>query len=114
MPRNTLTLGLLPEHKRNWRTFLLSYSGCVLVLVLFLRLHLVCPDSRSNLAKSTATEIIPLPNLEKHVVKPQPKPLKPLPAVKFDEPKLVVAKDMPRPKIEEPKIEPPKIQPAHF
>src|SRR5262249_5599475 len=68
----------------------------------------------STWAKYTVTEIIPIPNQEHHPPKPQPKPVKPLPEVKFETPKLVVAKDIPRPKMEEPKVEPPKIQATNF
>jgi len=114
MPRETLTLGLLPEPKRKWGTFLLSYTGCAIIVLLLLCIHLVWPDRMSVWAKYTVTEIIPIPNQEHHPPKPQPKPLKPLPVVKFEEPKLVVPKEMPRPKIEEAKIEPPKIQTTNF
>src|SRR5207247_4631374 len=37
-----------------------------------------------------------------------------LPEVKFETPKLIVPKEMPRPKVQEVKIEPPKIQPVKF
>ena len=114
MPRETLTLGLLPEPKRKWSTFLVSYTGCAIVVLLLLCIHLVWPDRMSVWEKYTVTEIIPLPNQEHPAPKPQPKPLKPLPVVKFEQPKLVVPKEMPRPKIEEAKIEPPKIQTTNF
>src|SRR5581483_8263234 len=67
-------------------------------------------------AKYSVTEIVPRPDLipEKPIVKPKPKVTKLLPEVKFETPKLIVPKDMPRPKVEEAKLEPPKIQPANF
>jgi TonB family protein len=114
--RDTLTLGLLPERKRNWRTFVVSYTGCAIIVLMLLSIHLIWPDRMSTWAKYTVTEIIPRPDLvpEKRVVKPQPKPLKPLPEVKFETPKLIVPKEMPKPKIEEARIEPPKIQQVNF
>jgi TonB family protein len=69
------------------------------------------------LDRYTVTEIIPRPDLvpEKPIVKPQPKVTKLLPPVKFEAPKLIVPRDIPRPKtVEEARIEPPKIQPANF
>src|ERR1051326_8266632 len=114
--RDTLTLGLLPERKRNWRTFLVSYTGCTIIVLMLLCIHLIWTDHLGVLGKYTVTEIIPRPDLvpEKPVVKPKPKITKPLPAVKFETPKLIVPKDMPKPKVEEAKIEPPKIQPVNF
>jgi len=114
--RETLTLGLLPEKKRDWRTFLFSYSLCLSVLLLVLLARLIWPDRMSSWAKYTVTEIIPRPDLvpEKPIVKPRPKITKLLPEVKFETPKLIVPKEMPRPKVQEVKIEPPKIQPVKF
>ncbi len=114
--RETLTLGLLPEKKRDWRTFLFSYSLCLSVLLLVLLARLIWPDRMSSWARYTVTEIIPRPDLvpEKPIVKPRPKITKLLPEVKFETPKLIVPKEMPRPKVQEVKIEPPKIQPVKF
>ncbi len=114
--RDTLTLGLLPEKKRDWRIFLFSYSLCVVLVLMMLVARLIWPDRMSKWAKYTVTEIIPRPDLvpEKPIVKPKPKVTKLLPAVKFDTPKLIVPKEMPRPKIQETKIEPPRIQPVNF
>src|SRR5215813_10376382 len=114
MPRETLTLGLLPEPKRKWGTFLVSYTGCAIIVAILLCIHLIWPDRMSVWEKYTVTEIIPLPSQEHQAPKPQPKPIKPLPVVKFEQPKLVVPKETPRPKIEEAKIEPPKIQTTNF
>ena len=114
--RETLTLGLLPEKKRDWRTFLFSYSLCLSVLLLVLLARLIWPDRMSSWARYTVTEIIPRPDLvpERPIVKPRPKITKLLPEVKFETPKLIVPKEMPRPKVQEVKIEPPKIQPVKF
>ncbi len=75
LARETLTLGLLPEKKRDWRTFLFSYSMCVVLVLMMLVARLIWPDRMSNWAKYTVTEIIPRPDLvpEKPIVKPKPK-----------------------------------------
>lgn len=116
MPSNeTLTLGLVPEKKRDWRTFLFSYGVCVVLVLFMLLARLIWPEHMSSWAKFTVIEIIPRPDLvpEKRVL-PKPKITKLLPAVKMETPKLVVPKDMPKPKVVEAKIEPPKIQPVNF
>jgi TonB family protein len=110
----TLTLGLLPEHKRDWRTFLFSYTMCVVVVLLMLLARLIWPVSMTMSAKYSVTDVIVRPDLvpEKIETQPTPKVLKLLPAVKMEAPKLIVPKDLPRP--QEAKLEPPKIQPANF
>ena len=112
MPRETLTLGLLPERKRNWRTFAVSYTGCAVIVMMLLCIHLIWPDRMSTWAKYTVTEIIPRPDLvpEKPIIKPKLKITKLLPEVKFETPKLIVPREMPKPKLIEAKLEPPKIQ----
>src|SRR5216683_221864 len=115
MAPETLTLGLLPEKKRNWRTFLFSYSMCLFLVLLMLVARLIWPDRMNVWGRYTVTEIIPPPDLipEKPIIKPKPK-MKLLPAVKFEKPKLIVPKEIRDPKVQEAKIEPPKIQPVNF
>src|SRR6266487_1238925 len=114
--REMLTLGLLPERKRNWRTFVVSYTGCTIIVLMLLCIHLVWPDRMSTWAKYTVTEIIPRPDLvpEKPIIKPKPKVTKLLPEVKFEAPKLIVLREMPKPKVEEARVEPPRIQQVNF
>jgi len=109
-----LTLGLLPDKKLDWRKFVLSYGICFFLLLCLLISRLLWPDHMSVWAKFTVTEIIPRPDLvpEKPVVKAKPKITKPLPEAKFEAPKLVVPKEIPKPKLAVAKIEPPKIQPV--
>ena len=116
VPPETLTLGLLPEKKRNWRTFLFSYSMCLFLVLLMLLARLIWPDRMNVWGRYSVTEIIPPPDLvpEKPIVKPKPKMTKLLPAVKFETPKLIVPKEIRQPKVQEAKIEPPKIQPVNF
>jgi len=112
----TLTLGLLPDKKLDWRKFMLSYGIVLFLLFALLISHLIWPDRMGLLANYTVTEIIPRPDLvpEKPIVKRQPKVTKLLPEVKFEAPKLIVPREMPRPRVEEAKVEPPKIQPVNF
>src|SRR6266568_2945317 len=116
LARATLTLGLLPEKKRDWRTFLFSYSMCVVLVLMMLVARLIWPDRMSTWAKYTVTEIIPRPDLvpEKPIIKPKPKVTKLLPEVKFEAPKLIVLREMPKPKVEEARVEPPRIQQVNF
>jgi TonB family protein len=109
-----LTLGLLPEHKRDWRTFLFSYSFCVVLVLLMLLARLIWPERMTIWAKYSVTDVIVRPDLvpEKLEIRSKPKVVKLLPVVKMEAPKLIVPKDLPRPA--EAKLEPPKIQPANF
>src|SRR5256714_2073763 len=113
-PNETLTLGLLPEEKRDWRTFLFSYSCCLALVLLLLLARLIWPVSITTPAKYSVTDVIVRPDLvpEKIEAHIKPKIAKLLPAVKMEAPKLIVPKDLPRQEVA--KLEPPKIQPAHF
>jgi len=109
----TLTLGLLPEQKRDWRTFLFSYTMCVVLVLLMLLARLIWPVSMTMSAKYSVTELIERPDLiPEKIETPKPKIVKLLPAVKMEAPKLIVPKDLPR--TQEAKLEPPKIQPTNF
>jgi TonB family protein len=111
-----LTLGLLPNRKLDWRKFVLSYGIVLFLLVFALFAHLIWPDRMSVWGRYTVTEIIPRPDLvpERPILKPQPKVAKLLPAVKFETPKLVVPKELSKPKVEEAKLDAPKLQPVNF
>ena len=108
-----LTLGLLPDKKLDWRKFVLSYGICFFVLLCLLISRLLWPDHMSVWAKFTVTEIIPRPDLvpERPMVKAKPKITKPLPEARFEARKLVVPREIPKPKLGVAKIEPPKMQP---
>ena len=62
MPRN-LTMGLLPEQKRDWRTFATSYGIEILVLLLLISAGLFFPDELRLSQKYTVTELVPRPDL---------------------------------------------------
>jgi TonB family protein len=112
----TLTLGLLPEKKLDWRKFVLSYGIVLFLLFALLISRLIWPEHMGLRGRYTVTEIIPRSDLvpEKRVLKHQPKVAKLLPPVKFEAPKLIVPKDLPHPKVQEAKLEPPRIQPTNF
>jgi len=112
-PNETFTLGLLPEEKRDWRTFLFSYTMCAALVLLMLLARLIWPVSMTMPAKYSVTDVIVRPDLvpEKIEAELKPKIARLLPAVKMEAPKMIVPKDLPR---QEAKLEPPKIQPAHF
>ena len=114
LPNDSLTLGLLPDKKLDWRKFVLSYVIVVCLLLMLLLSRLIWPDRMSIWGKFTVTEIIPRPDLipEKPVMRPKPTLTKLLPATQFETPKLVVPKDMPKPKAVEAKLEAPKLQPV--
>ena len=112
----SLTLGLLPEKKLDWRKFVLSYGIVAFLLLVMLISRLIWPDSMSLWSNYRIVELVPRPDLvpEKPILKPQPKMTKLLPAVKFEAPKLIVPRDMPKPRVEEAKVEAPKIKPVNF
>jgi len=109
----SLTLGLLPDRKLDWRKFVLSYGICLFLVLCLLVSRLVWPDRMGIWGKFTVTEIIPRPDLvPEKIVRSKPKFTKLLPEAKFEAPKLIVPKEMPKPKLVEAKLEPPKIQPV--
>ena len=111
-------LGLLPEKKWNWRTFVASY-GIVTGLILFLIFFgIIMPDTLLITANYHVTELIPRPALRPE---PPPKP-KPLPvhakllppAPVFEAPKLIVPHEIRAPKPQPQEIEPPKVTMNNF
>jgi TonB family protein len=111
-------LGMLPERKINKRAMAVSYSIIALVILILINLGLLLPD-KLQLRQYHVTELIPMPSL-----KPEPEPVKPevpkvkpklLPAVKlpvFEQPKLVVPKEV-RHEVEKP-VEAPKVVVNNF
>ena len=110
-----LTLGLLPEKKRDWRTFLVSYSLVLAIFFLGLLARLIWPDRMNSWARYTVTDILPRPDLvpEKLELKPK-KMTRMLPQGKMEAANVIVPRDLPKPKTEQARVEPPKIQPANF
>jgi TonB family protein len=110
-------LGLLPERKWNWRTFVASY-GIVTGLILFLIVFgIITPDTLQITANYHVTELIPRPALRPEPL-PKPKPLplhaKLLPPPVIETPKLIVPHEIHAPKPQPQEIEPPKVVMNNF
>src|SRR4030081_502519 len=111
-------LGLLPEKKWNWRTFVASYgflTGLILLLILF---GIIMPDTLLLPANYPVTELIARPPLGPGAL-PKPKPLpmhaKLLPREPvFQAPKLIVPKEVRARKQNPQEIEPPKVAMNNF
>lgn len=110
-----LTLGLLPEKKLDWRTFVFSYTACCVLILLVLMARLIWPDRLTVLHRYTIVELVPRPDLKP----PPPPPARPkiqriIPPAPIATPKLIVPRDAARPKPVEVRLQPPRLQPANF
>lgn len=109
-------LGLLPEKKWDWRTFVASY-GIVAALLLFLCFFgLLLPDTLKIMPNYHVTELIPRPSLRPEPVrKPKPVQAKMLPPEPvFKASKLVVPSEVRAPKPHPQEMEPPKVALNNF
>src|ERR1022692_3258145 len=110
-------LGLLPEKKWDWRTFVASY-GIVAALLLFLIFFgILLPDTLHILPNYHVTELVPRPSLRpEHMRKPKvpvhAKLLPPEPV--FQAAKLIVPHELRAPKLQPQEIEPPKVALNNF
>jgi TonB family protein len=111
-----LTLGLLPEQKRDWRTFATSYGIEIVLILLLLFAGFFFPDEIHLRQRYTVTELVPTPDLQ---IKPPPLRKAPPRAIVAKLPpvapvmtaKLFVPKDLrTRKKKEEEEKEPPKLE----
>ena len=111
-------LGLLPEKKRDWRTFAASYILITALVIFFIMLNLIMPETLKLTLNYHVTELIPRPALKPEPL-PKPKPL-PVhakllpPAPVFETPKLVVPREVHAPKPQPQEIEPPKVVVNNF
>ena len=116
-PYRGFQLGLLPERKLNKRAIATAYGLVALVLLVVISLGVFMPE-RLQLREYHVTELIPMPSL-----RPEPAPVKVvqqvkphlLPAVKlpvFEQPKLVMPKEVRR-QAPEP-VEAPKVVVNNF
>lgn len=116
-PYRGFQLGLLPERKLNKRAIATAYGLVALVLLIVLSLGVLMPD-RLQLRQYHVTELIPMPSL-----RPEPEPVKVvaqvkphlLPAVKlpvFEQPKLVMPKEVRR--VAPEPVEAPKVVVNNF
>jgi TonB family protein len=106
-------LGLLPEHKWNWRTFAASYGILTGLVLLLIVVGILATDTLLPSMNYHVTELIPRPALRPEPL-PKPKPLPlhakllPAPPV-IEEPKLIVPREMRAAKPQPQEIEPPKV-----
>jgi len=105
-------LGLLPERKIDRRALATGYTIIVLVALFLINLGLLFPD-RIQLRQYRVTSLIPLPSMrpEREPVKVKPVEIKAKllpPAPVFDQPKLIVPREIHRAPTPEP-VEAPKV-----
>lgn len=111
-------LGILPEKKWDWRTFVASY-GMVTAFVLFLAFFgVIVPETLRIAPNYHVTELVPRPSLVPEPL-PKPKPLPvqaklPPPEPVFEAAKLVVPREILAPKPQPQEIEPPKVALNNF
>jgi len=91
-------LGILPERKIDRRALVASYTFMVIMLLILINIGLLFPD-RISLKQYRVTELIPLPSLRPEpapikVVKPEVKPKLLPPAPVFEQPKLIVPREV--------------------
>ena len=111
-------LGLLPEKKWNWRTFVASYGILMCLILLLILFGIMMPDTLLITMNYHVTELIARPPLRPEAL-PKPKPLpvhaKLLPREPvFQAPKLIVPKEVRAPKQKPQEIEPPKVAMNNF
>jgi TonB family protein len=111
-------LGILPERKISWRTFVSSYGLVVLLIIVVINIGLIWPDRLVIKQNFHVTELIPLPSTQ------QPKPIQPktpkvvakllpkVPLPVFETPKLTVPQEMRAPKAQP--VEAPKVVMNNF
>jgi TonB family protein len=114
----SLQLGLLPEKKWNWRTFVASYGFLTVLILLLILFGIMMPDTLLTTVNYHVTELIPRPALRPEAL-PKPKPLpvhaKLLPREPvFQAPKLIVPREIRAPKSQPQEIEPPKVALNNF
>jgi TonB family protein len=110
---HSFQLGLLPEHKWNWRTFAASYGILTGLIVVLIIVGILATDTLLPTVNYQVTELIPRPALRPEPL-PKPKPL-PLHAKELPpppviaEPKLIVPREMRAAKPQPQEVEPPKV-----
>lgn len=107
-------LGLLPEQKRDWRTFATSYGIEIILILLMLGSGFLFPDQLRLRPRYTVTELVPRPDSQPKPIKPKKAP-RPVIAKKLPPPpvfaaKLFVPKELTRKKKKEEEKEPPKLE----
>ena len=111
-------LGLLPEKKWDWRTFVASYGMVTSLILLMIFFGIIVPDTLHITSDYHVTELIARPPLRPEPL-PKPKPLpvhaKLLPREPvFQAPKLIVPREVRAIKPQPQEIEPPKVAMNNF
>jgi len=111
--RKRQQFGMLPERNMDWRTLCVSYGAQTLLLLIILMIGVLIPE-RMGLKQYHATEMVALKPWE-----PPPPPkikIKPIQIAKVDipvpvpQPKLLVPKEIRKPKVEVAEVEAPKFE----
>jgi TonB family protein len=102
------SLGLLPEHKFNWRSLLTSYGLQILAVLFLINLGILMPGTLTLLKPSVAEviQLMDMPKPQRPAVKPPPKLMPAAPPVEtpqMEEPKLVAEVHIVRP-VQKPKV----------
>jgi TonB family protein len=112
-PGDRLTLGLLPEHKTNWRSLATSYGFVILVILLIVNIGLLFPQkiqlAQYHIQSWIAVDLKPQPHeppRKQMVAKKLPPPI---PATVFDKPKLTVPKEVRIARETPPDVAPPRV-----
>jgi TonB family protein len=110
---NSLKLGLLPEKPMNWRVFCVSYGAQSLLLLIVLILGILVPEKmglqqfKIEMVALKPYEPPPPPRIKIKI----PKMIARLePPVLIEVPKLVVPRELRKPKVETPDVEAPKFE----
>ncbi len=110
---HSFQLGLLPEQKWNWRSFVASYGILIALIILMIVIGIMATDTLLPNVNYHVTELIPRPPLKPEPLpkaKPLPMHAKLLPAAPVVEaPKLIVPREIRAPKPQPQEIEPPKV-----
>ena len=110
---NTPQLRLLPDKRMDWRTLCVSYGAQALLLLIGLTIGILMPEQMS-LKQYHATEMVALkpwePPPPPRIKIKVPKMIAKLePPVPVEVPKLLVPKEIRKPKVETPEVEAPKL-----
>jgi TonB family protein len=114
-----LQFALLPEGKVDRRALAASYGSVLLLLFCLFMARVIWPEHLQIAKKLEAIELIPRPDLEPEPIKikPQPRPvvhMRPVPVPMSETPKLIVPREIRRPRPEQPEMTPPKVALNNF
>src|SRR5947209_15422260 len=112
-PGDSLTLGLLPERKTNWRSLITSYAFLILLVLLIVNIGLLFPQTihiaQYHIESWIAVDLKPQPAQRPHKQMVARKLPPPVPATVFDTPKLTVPREVRVARQTSPDIAPPKV-----